>query len=360
MKPLPQATLKPQGKVIEKEKLHSGILLGDKCYWNPANLRNGHAVVLGTSGSGKTQILKSMAYELPSLFPEIKIVLIDLHGDLGLPNEVCYRLDAESPHGLNPLVLDLDPRGGGSDLQAIAVSSILRKSLKMGDNQQGLLLNCFISCYEIRGIFQKKQSTWTNQPPTFADLEAELESRVEDGCKDSEKLLLKMAATFKYGIFSKPQPSLNFPLIRFDLSALAKVPGLSAIAAETLLKQLLDSYKLQGEIKDKTPRCYVILDECKEVKSSETLARISAEARKFGLGAVVASQRDAHISGEVLANSSLKLVLAVDETEIASVKKRFRFSETMIASLQPLEALVRMDGDGMKTKILPYYLRVQP
>jgi hypothetical protein len=71
------------------------------------------------------------------------------------------------------------------------------------------------------------------------------------------------------------------------LSALGKVPGLSAmpsasaaIAAETLLKQLLDSHKLQGEIKDKTPRCYVILDECKEVKSSETLARISAEARK--------------------------------------------------------------------------------
>ena len=50
----------------------------------------------------------------------------------------------------------------------------------------------------------------------------------------------------------------------------------------------------------------------------------------------------------------------MDETEIASVKKRFRFSESMIASLQPLEALVRMDGDGMKTKILPYYLRVQP
>ncbi|OBQ13630.1 MAG: cell division protein FtsK [Anabaena sp. AL09] len=333
MKPLPQARLKPQGKATEKERSHSGIFLGEKCYWNPANLRNGHAVVLGTSGSGKTQTLKSMAYELPSLFPEIKVILIDLHGDLGLPNEVCYRLDAESPHGLNPLVLDLDPRGGGPDLQSIGISSILRKSLKMGDNQQGLLLNCFISCYENRGV--------------------------EDGCKDSEKLLLKMAATFKYGIFSKPQPSLDFPLVRFDLSALAKVPGLSAIAAETLLKQLLDSHKLQGEIKDKTPRCYVILDECKEVKSSDTLARISAEARKFGLCAVVASQRDAHISGEVLANSSLKLVLAVDETEIASVKKRFRFSETMIASLQPLEALVRMDGDGMKTKILPYYLRIK-
>jgi hypothetical protein len=71
-KPLPQATLKPQGKVIEPKRSacssaslsHSGIFLGDKCYWNPANLRNGHAVVLGTSGSGKTQILKSMRKNL--------------------------------------------------------------------------------------------------------------------------------------------------------------------------------------------------------------------------------------------------------------------------------------------------------
>jgi len=69
MKPLPQATLKPQNKPIEKERSHFGVFLGEKCYWNPATLRNGHAVVLGTSGSGKTQTLKSMAYELPSLFP---------------------------------------------------------------------------------------------------------------------------------------------------------------------------------------------------------------------------------------------------------------------------------------------------
>ncbi|MHC5731760.1 MAG: helicase HerA domain-containing protein, partial [Nostoc sp.] len=98
----------------------SGILLGDKVYWNPAKLRNGHAAILGTSGSGKTQTLKAIAHELPLLFPDIKIVVADFHGDLELPNEVCYALDAESPYGLNPLVIDLDPKGGGPDLQAIA------------------------------------------------------------------------------------------------------------------------------------------------------------------------------------------------------------------------------------------------
>ncbi|NWF58976.1 MAG: ATP-binding protein [Fischerella sp.] len=358
-KPLPPQTLKPnQTKKTITESASSGILLGENVYWNPAKLRNGHAVILGTSGSGKTQTLKALAYELPSLFPDIKIVITDFHGDLELPGEVCYSLDAESPHGLNPLVLDLDPKGGGPDLQAIAVSSILRKSLKMGDNQQGLSLNALISCYENRGIFQNNQSTWTLEPPTFADLESELQSRVEDGCKDSQKLLLKLAATFKYGIFSKPQPSMNFPIVRFDLSALSKVPGLSAIAAETLLKQLLDSHKLMGEIDGRIPRCYALLDEVKEVKSSHTLEKITSEARKFGLGIIVASQMDSDISNTVLANSSTKMVLGVDQVEVVKVARRFRFALNLVANLQPLEALIRMDNDGFHTKIKPFYQRV--
>ncbi len=357
-KPLPAATLKPNQSKKTSVTDTSGILLGDKVYWNPAKLRNGHAVILGTSGSGKTQTLKAIAHELPSLFPDIKIVVADFHGDLELPNEVCYALDAESPYGLNPLVIDLDPKGGGPDLQAIAVSSILKKSLKMGENQQGLTLNAFISCYENRGIFQKDQSTWMNVPPTFADLEAELQSRLEDGCKDSEKLLLKLAATLKYGIFSKTQPSINFPLVRFDLSALSKVPGLSAIAAETLLKQLFDSHKLMGEIEGRIPRSYTILDEVKEVKSSNTLERITSEARKFGLGVIVASQMDADISNTVLANSSTKVVLAIDQVEAAKVARRFRFALGLVTNLQPLEALIRMDNDGFHTKIKPFYQRV--
>ncbi|WP_375514887.1 helicase HerA domain-containing protein [uncultured Nostoc sp.] len=100
-KPLPTATLKPNQSKKTLIADTSGILLGDKVYWNPAQLRNGHAAILGTSGSGKTQTLKAIAHELPSLFPDIKIVITDFHGDLELPSEVCYSLDAESPYGLN-------------------------------------------------------------------------------------------------------------------------------------------------------------------------------------------------------------------------------------------------------------------
>ena len=114
----------------------------------------------------------------------------------------------------------------------------------MGGNQEGLVITVLNNCYRSRGITQDEPGTWTRIPPTFADFQQEIESQVENGDKESVKLRLKLAATFQYGIFNKPQPSLDAPLIRFDLSALGKVPGLSAIAAESLVKQLMDSHRL--------------------------------------------------------------------------------------------------------------------
>ncbi|WP_236630490.1 helicase HerA domain-containing protein [Aphanizomenon flos-aquae] len=277
MKPLPQARLKPQGKATEKERSHSGIFLGDKCYWNPASLPNGHVAIIGTSGSGKTQTLKAIAYELPKLFPSIKNIIIDYHGDQQLPGEVCYPLDMESPYGINPLTIDLDTKGGGPALQGIAVAAILRKALTMGANQEGLIIEILSQCYKQKGITQESVSTWTNKPPTFQDLQNEITARIENGCRESSKLALKLAAMFEYGIFNKPQPNLKLPLIRFDLSALGKVPGLSAIATEAIIKQLMDSHRIMGEIDGKIPRTFIIIDEAKEVKNSKTLNIILAQ-----------------------------------------------------------------------------------
>ena len=358
-KPLPASVLSPNRKVqAAYPGATPGIVLGDGVSWNPALLPNGHIVLIGASGSGKTQTLKAIAYELPKLFPEVRVVVIDFHGDQELPGEVCYPLNMESPHGINPLTIDLDTKGGGPALQAIAVAAILRKALTMGANQEGLIIEILTACYSSRGISQDNVASWSLTPPTFADVRAEVEQRVEDGCKESVKLKLKLAATFQYGIFDRPQPPLDAPIIRFDLSALGKVPGLGAVAAESLTKQLMDSHRLMGEILDKTPRTYLFVDEAKEIKGSRSIDLVLADGRKYGLSAVLASQRDAHISDNVIANSATKIVLAVDQTEVARVSKRFRFADSLVAALQPLEALTRLGTQGHRCKITPYYQRV--
>lgn len=360
-KPLPPQILKPtQPKhLLVKTGISTGIVLGDDIVWNPTLLPNSHVVLIGASGSGKTQTLKAIAYELPKLFPQLRVVVIDFHGDQQLPGEVCYPLNMESNYGVNPLTLDLDTKGGGPALQAIAVAAVFKKALTMGPNQEGLLISVLESCYLQRKIVQENPVSWKEELPTFVDIRAEIESRIESGCKESQKLALKLAATFQYGIFDRKQPSLiEHSLIRFDLSALGKVPGLGAIAAETIAKQLMDSHRLMGEVKDKIPRTYIFIDEAKEVKGSKSVDLLLGDGRKYGLSAVLASQRDAHLSDNVIANSATKIVLGVDQTEVARVAKRFRFAPDLVANLSPLEALVRMGTAGHRCKVKPYHERI--
>ena len=358
LKPLPKQTLRPptpkvgvtKGRSLE---LKRSVLLGDDIFWDLGKVPNPHMVILGTSGSGKTQTLKAIVSELFRSAPSQSIVL-DFHGDQKLPGEIYYPLNMSSIHGINPLRVNLDPEGGGPKLQAIAVASSLRRSLQLGVNQEGLLILTLEDVYGSKGITQGNYQSWTNQPPHFGDLQDAIDTRAAGGCADSAKLQIKMAATFQYGVFNKPQIDLSSgKLIRIDLSKVP--PELGSIASEALLKQLMDSHRLAGEAPE--IKTFVFIDEAKELKGSKLLDRITADGRKYGFGVVLASQRESHLSADVLANSATKIVLAVDAADVRRVANRFRFDAGRVSSLQAFQALVRMGQEAMTCRIQPYYLR---
>jgi predicted GIY-YIG superfamily endonuclease len=464
-KPLPVAVLEPEPTNNTRSLSGDGIHLGEGYYWNPEALPNGHIVAIGASGSGKTQTLKAIAYSLHTTYPNMQVILLDFHGDQEIIGETCYPIHMASPHGINPLVVNLDPEGGGSNLQAIQIAGILKKSLRLGPNQEGMLIEVIKTCYLKRGIVQERQETWSLEPPNFDDLEEELNRRVAtafqddskkelaediciqnlpvgkpntsgiyfifhhdklvyigaardiqkriDGhhhiryllkehypgetveiryyehlsdwqeliklenyliqihkprlnqttlrteCKDSQKLKLKLAATFQYGVFSRPQPKLTEKLIRIDLSKLP--PELAAISAESLAWQLMNQHRLLGEIQGRLPRTFLFIDEAKEMPKNEGSAcdRIIADGRKFGLSLVLASQSERHLSQDVIGNSASKIVLPVDQTECAKVAKKFRFAEKKVAELSSLTALCRFGKDAELLEILPYYQRLE-
>jgi Cdc6-like AAA superfamily ATPase len=73
-KPLPASVLSPNKKKVSANGAATeGIILGDLVRWNPTQLPNGHVVLIGASGSGKTQSLKAIAqnkviaWKLPTL-----------------------------------------------------------------------------------------------------------------------------------------------------------------------------------------------------------------------------------------------------------------------------------------------------
>lgn len=357
-KPLPKAVfqvaeLPPMAEALPEQ---AGILLGDNCYWNPENLPNGHVVAIGGSGSGKTQTLKTITYSLRQTYPEIQIFCLDFHGDQEIIGETCYPLHMASPHGINPLVINLDPEGGGPNLQAIAVAQTLKRSLQLGPNQEGLILEILETCYNLRGITQEQSSSWTKTSPNFSDLRQVIESRIENGCKESVKLKLKLAASFQYGVFNRPQPNFTKKHIRIDLSKLP--PEIGAIAAESLAWQLMNQHRLGGERLEKLPCTYLVIDEAKELKKSPACDRISCDGRKYGLALLLASQSERHLSADIIGNSSTKIVLPVDQTEVKKVSSRFRFAENKIAQLTPFTALCRFGTRAEQVFIVPYYQRV--
>ena len=345
------------------------------------------------------------------------------------------------------------------------MAGILKKSLRLGPNQEGMLIEIIKTCYLKRGIVQERQETWSFEPPNFDDIEEELNRRVAtafqdeekkelaesicirdlpvgkpnasgiyfifhqnqlvyigaardiqkriDGhhhiryllkdhysgekveiryyehlsdwqeliklenyliqihkpplnqttlrteCKESQKLKLKLAATFQYGVFSRPQPKFDEKLVRIDLS---KLPTeLRAIAAESLAWQLMNQHRLQGEIQGRLPRTFLFIDEAKEMPKKEGSAcdQIIADGRKYGLSLVMASQSERHLSADVIGNSSTKIVLPVDQTEVKKVAKKFRFAEKRVAALEPLTALCRFGKDAELLEIQPYYQRLE-
>jgi hypothetical protein len=343
----------------EKVSVTAGILLGQGVYWNPETLPNGHIVAIGASGSGKTQTLKGIFYALLSMYMESQKILIDFHGDQEIEGEVCYPLHMASPWGINPLTVNPDPEGGGPNLQAIAVVAVLKKSLQLGSVQEGMLLGVLQACYRQKGIINSDPSTWSREAPHFGDVEAELAQRDEqEDCKESRRLRLKLAAMFQYRVFSRPQFPLTEKLIRVDLSKLP--PALQSVAAESLAKQLMDQHRLLGEMTGKVPRTFLGIDEAKEMPNGKGSAcdRIIADGRKYGLALCLASQSERHLSADVIGNSSTKIVLPVDQTEVARVAKKFRFAEAKVAGLQPLQALVRLGTDAKQVNITPYYERI--
>jgi hypothetical protein len=108
-------------------------------------------------------------------------------------------------------------------------------------------------------------------------------------------------------------------------------------------------------------KTFLFIDEAKEMPktSGSALDRIIMDGRKYGLALILASQSERHLSKDVIANSATKIVLPVDQTEVKTVARKFRFAEHLIAQLKPLSALVRLGSQAAQVDILPYYRRAK-
>ncbi|HAL86205.1 MAG TPA: hypothetical protein DCM31_04610 [Deferribacteraceae bacterium] len=169
--------------------------------WNPDRIEtmNPHALICGLSGAGKTTLLKQFVRYLQN--KEKDVYLIDLHGDLELPDENHIEFTAwDAKYGINPFEFDKGVsdttllgliqsessgnffmlsdeqeralKNSGPIVQIREIIDIFKKNFiqNMGAKQESLLKALLLDTYKLKGIVHDDYRTWINALPSVEDL----------------------------------------------------------------------------------------------------------------------------------------------------------------------------------------------
>lgn len=357
------------------------------CYWEAAKQPNGFFLILGASGSGKTETLKVIASEIHHF--GIPSVIFDFHGDVILDGAKDYMLShgPASTHGINPMELDsIDPADGGVYAQVNILLSMLKACIpSLGHRQWRIIKNTLNNAYEEAGISDRDINTWTRQPPNFGNVLSMLESQVDDdSISSSQRNIISSAydavsRVFEHPIFDKEQLISMDDLLsashHLNLAHLEE--DIRFVVTDTLLRKIARALKSKGNIPVQPQndyerfRLFVIIDEAKILSlggknrdaSGAVLNTLATEYRKFGLGMILASQMSDHFSNETKSQIATRLVLK--PFDFAEAKKN-----SQDVNLEPEELMsLRGRGDGhlkmssdsraTRIQIIPLVQRIQ-
>ena len=300
--------------------------------WTPGKQSNGFILVLGASGSGKTEALKVIGNGVAHY--GVPVLVLDFHGDVIFPGlrSVLMSSGTSSVIGINPMELDSkSAEETGLYDQRKTLRDMIRNAVPaLGHRQNAILREAIDEAYSDAGFDDAKPETWNRAPPTFADVEAILNEWTADDTKRSQRSAIEGCSAaiqeiFEHPIFHrKEHVSVDEILssnVRLDLS---KLPDeVRYVTAETLLRKIFRTLRLMGPIPVQPTddrqrfRLFVVIDEAKILSTGagdpdapdRILNLLFTEARKFGLGMILASQMSDHFGSEVKANAATWLVL---------------------------------------------------
>jgi len=338
---------------------------GHRVNWSPGRLNNGHMIILGGSGAGKTETIRCIALELAA--QALPVIMIDFHGDMApsIGDIRTYKIREGGEYYFNPLELDpvideITPLRATSDF----VDAISINFPTLGIQQRRKIKNIIKGCYRNSGI-TGKTATWT-RVLDFDDIESEIMS-----CED-EAIPAYLEDIFDYKLFSGEE-KISLPTIlsggitHINLNALPE--NLRYLFADLFLRRIYYTLQATGEIprgagdEREKFRLFVIVDEAKllvsQKSSSKTaikavLNKYATEMRKFGVSLILASQLIAHFNEEILANIAVKFCMRAENKKQAQENaKFFEVSEKDLLNFQPGEGILIIGSEKMNVRIVP-------
>lgn len=355
------ATTQPNNAMVLEVALGEELNLKSPVPWAPGRQTNGFFLVLGASGSGKTETLKVLGKGIADY--GVPVLVLDFHGDVKFPGlrSVLLSSGTASTAGVNPMELDSQSaeETGLYDQRKVVRDMIRNAVPALGHRQNAILRDAIEQAYQDRGFDDADPKTWHNQPPTFGDVESILAGWAEDDARKGQRsaiegCLAAIQEIFEHPIFQRSEhvavEEILSSNVRLDLSKLTD--EVRYIAAETMLRKIFRVLRLKGPIPVQPVddrqrfRLFVIIDEAKILSTGggdtdspdRILNQLFTEARKFGLGMILASQMSDHFGSEVKANAATWLVLK--PMDIKEAKKN-----APNVHMEP-EALAALKGKG--------------
>lgn len=130
--------------------------------WVEQELVNGHILLAGGSGFGKTHNIRKIIKRLSDSTPNPpRVHIFDVHGDIEFDNASEVIFSEISQEGLNPLIVDPDPHTGGVRKAIKFFIATLNKVRKLGERQEAVLTAVLEDLYKANGFYPDRPETWS-------------------------------------------------------------------------------------------------------------------------------------------------------------------------------------------------------
>jgi len=141
--------------------------------WDDQKVMNGHMMLVGGSGTGKTYTIRKIISEISKQNPNAVFHIIDIHGDIDVEGAETVEFAENSQNGIPLLEISPDIQYGGvrKKIRNI-ISTINRTSRQIGTKQEATFINILTDLYAANGLYTNQPSSWTNykRMPNVVDL----------------------------------------------------------------------------------------------------------------------------------------------------------------------------------------------
>jgi DNA phosphorothioation-dependent restriction protein DptH len=356
----------------------SDSLSGKQIYWDPDpdfGSANPHLMVVGESGFGKTYALQSVVAELA--IRDMPSIIIDYGRGFDLestPHEFILTtspkqvLAGENGINLNPLQIHSEDTSGPLNV-AVRVADCFSRVYRIGVQQHAVLRDLVIELFNDFGITQAQKTSWNRATPFLSDLNKKIDEIASDRSDRRAGLALTLkshvSTFFIFDTFRPSGENLNWDFLQDDrrTALILQLRGLEGQTQKVVTEFLL--WDLYHHLLRRGPRPldrFCILDEAHNLcfQDNSPVDKLIREARKFGLGIILASQQPTDFGKTVFANTASKLIFqTMDENHRLArqlAKKCADYAEPSflsqeMARLQKGEALFFAKNRGFKVRI---------